>query len=78
MGNAQRTMLNWVNLDCKPWPGMYSVVKPGTAKSVNALIEAVVRGQLDEAQTLRLCTQSPELATLALHAARKRVGELQG
>ncbi len=71
-------MAKQVNLDCKPCPGMYSGVKPGTAKSVDALIDAVMRGELDEARALRLCTQSPELATLALHAAGKRIGELQG
>ncbi len=53
-------------------------MKPGTAKSVEALIGAVVRGELDEAQTLRLCTESPELVTLALLAAGKRIAELQG
>ncbi len=53
-------------------------MKPGTAKSVDALIDAVVRGELDEAQTLRLCTESPELVTLALLAAGKRIAELQG
>ncbi len=50
-------------------------MKPWTAKSVDALIDAVVRGELDEAQTLRLCLQFPELVTLALFAAGRRVGE---
>ncbi len=53
-------------------------MKPGTAKSVSALIDAVIRGELDEAQTLRLCTESPELVTLALLAAGKRIAELEG
>lgn len=53
-------------------------MEPGTAKSPEALIDAVVRGQLDEAQTLRLCRESPELVTLALLAAGKRIAELQG
>jgi len=53
-------------------------MQPGTAKSVDALIDAVVRGELDEARTLRLCTECPELVTLALLAAGKRIAELQG
>jgi len=52
-------------------------MKPGTAKSVDALIDAIVRGELNEAQTLRLCTESPELVTLALLSAGKRIAELQ-
>jgi hypothetical protein len=53
-------------------------MRAGTAKSPDALIDAVVRGELDEAQTLRLCTECPELVTLALRAAGKRIAELQG
>ncbi len=48
------------------------------AKSVGALIDAIVRGELDEPKTLRLCKQWPELVTLALLAAGKRIAQLQG
>jgi hypothetical protein len=48
---------------------------PGKAKSVDGLVDAAVRGELDEAEALRLCKQSPELVTLALLAAAKRIAE---
>jgi hypothetical protein len=54
---------------------MQESMQPGAAKSVDALIDAVVRGELDEARTLRLCTECPELVTLALLAAAKRIAE---
>jgi len=50
-------------------------MQPGKANSVDALIDAAVRGELDEAKTLRLCKQCPELVTLALLAAAKRIAE---
>ena len=50
-------------------------MKPGTAKSVDALIDALVGDELDEAQMLRLCSQSRELVAVALLAAGKRVAE---
>jgi len=50
-------------------------MRPGMAKSVGALMDAVVRGELDKAQTLRLCHESPELVALALLAAAKRIAE---
>lgn len=53
-------------------------MRPGTAKSVAGLVDAAVRGELDQAQTLRLCTECPELVTLALLAAGKRIAELEG
>ena len=53
-------------------------MQPRKAKSVDALIDAVVRGELDEAHTLQLCAKCPELVTLALLAAGKRIAELQG
>ena len=53
-------------------------MQPRKVKSVDALIDAVVRGELDEAHTLQLCAKCPELVTLALLAAGKRIAELQG
>lgn len=55
--------------------GMQERMQPGTATSVEGLIDAVVRGELDEAHALRLCTECPELVTLALLAAGKRIAE---
>jgi hypothetical protein len=48
---------------------------PGKAKSAEALIDAAVRGELDEAEALRLCKKCPELVTLDLPAAAKRIAE---
>ena len=48
------------------------------AKSVEALIEAAVRGELGEKEVRLLCEQAPELITLAFLAAGKRIAELQG
>ncbi len=53
-------------------------MQPGKAKSVDGLVDAAVRGELDAAEALRLCRRSPELVTLALLAAAKRIAELQG
>ena len=50
-------------------------MEPGKAKSVDGLVAAAVRGELDVAEALRLCRQSPELVTLALLAAAKRIAE---
>jgi len=48
---------------------------PGKAKAVQELIEAAVRGTLTAAQALALCRESPELVTLALLSAGKRIAE---
>jgi len=40
-----------------------------------ALIEAAIRGELDQAQMRRLCRECPDLVTLALLAATKRIAE---
>ena len=53
-------------------------MQPGKAKSAGALIDAAVRGELDQGEALRLCKECPELVTLALLAAGKRIAELQG
>ncbi len=50
-------------------------MQPRKAKSVGALIDAAVRGELTKAQALRLCKECPELVTLALLAAAKRIAE---
>ncbi len=50
-------------------------MQPRKVKSVDALIDAVVRGELDEAHTLQLCAKCPELVALALLAAGKRIAE---
>ncbi|MCH9035087.1 MAG: IS66 family transposase [Planctomycetes bacterium] len=50
-------------------------MQPGKAKSVGALIDAAVRGKLSRAQALRLCKDNPEVITLALLAAGKRIAE---
>jgi transposase len=53
-------------------------MQPGKVRSVDGVVDAAVRGELDAAEALRLCRQSPELFTLALLAAAKRIAELQG
>ncbi len=53
-------------------------MQPGKAKSVGALIDAAVRGELTRAQALRLCKDNPEVITLALLAAGQRIAELEG
>lgn len=41
-------------------------MRSGTTESAAELVDAAVRGELDQAQTLRLCTECPEIVTLAL------------
>ncbi|MCH7994638.1 MAG: hypothetical protein IIB57_09355 [Planctomycetes bacterium] len=48
-------------------------MQPGKAKSVGALIDAAVRGELTRAQVLRLCKDNPEVIILALLAAGRRL-----
>jgi hypothetical protein len=50
-------------------------MQPEKAKSVGALIDAAVRGELTTAQVLRLCKDNPEVITLALLAAGQRIAE---
>ena len=50
-------------------------MQPEKAKSVGAIIDAAVRGKLSRAQALRLCKDNPEVITLALLAAAKRIAE---
>ena len=47
----------------------------GKAKSAGALIDAAVRGESDQGEALKLCKMCPELVTLALFAAGKRIAE---
>jgi transposase len=53
-------------------------MQPGKAKSVGALIDAAVRGELSRAQALRVCKDNPEVITLAFLAAGQRIAELEG
>ena len=50
-------------------------MQPRKTKSVEALVDAAVGGQLSKAQALRLCQENPEVITLALLAAAKRIAE---
>jgi hypothetical protein len=50
-------------------------MQPGKAKSAGALIDAAVRGELDQGEALRLCRECPEVVPLALLAAAKRIAE---
>ena len=50
-------------------------MQPGKAKSAGALIDAAVRGELDQGEALRLCRECPEVVTLALLAAAKRIAD---
>jgi len=52
-------------------------MQAGTARSVGAIVDAAVRGKLSRAQTLRLCKDHPEVITLALLAAGRRIAELE-
>ena len=47
------------------------------ASAADAIVRRVVRGELDQAQVLRLCKKSPELVTLALLAAARRIAAMQ-
>ena len=46
---------------------------PGKAKSIGALIDAALRGELSGARALRLYKENPEVITLALLAAANRI-----
>ena len=48
---------------------------PGKAKAVEEIIDAAGRGMLTASQALALCRESPELVTLALLSAGKRIAE---
>ncbi len=55
-------------------------MRPGKAKTTAAkrLVEAVLRGELTEAQARKLADENPEVLVLALLAASKRIAELRG
>ena len=53
-------------------------MRPGTAKTLHAIITAALRGQLDESHARRLHHLGPEAVALAMLAASKRIAELQG
>ncbi len=50
-------------------------MRPGKANTSDALIDAAVRGELDETQARRLYKLGPEIVVLALLAAAKRIAE---
>ena len=54
---------------------MQERMQPGKANSVDRLIEAAVRGALDEQQAQRLYQLGPEAVVLALLAASRRIAE---
>jgi len=47
-------------------------MKPGTAKTVDAIIHAALRGELDETHARRLHDLGPEAAALAIPSLRSR------
>jgi len=53
-------------------------MRPGTAKTVEAIIDAALRGELDETRARQLHALGPEAVALALLATSKRIAELQG
>ena len=53
-------------------------MRPGTAKRLDAIIDAALRGQLDDAHARRLHDLGPEAVALALLATSQRIAELQG
>jgi len=52
-------------------------MRPGTANRLDAIIDAALRGQLDDAHARRLHDLGPEAVTLAMLAASQRIAELQ-
>ena len=61
-----------------PVSGIQRFMQPGKAKLVQALIDAAVRGELTETQARQLYRHGPEVVTLVLMTASKRIAELQG
>ncbi len=53
-------------------------MKPGTAESLRAIIDAALRGRLDEAMARELHKLGPEAVALAMLSTSKRIAELQG
>ena len=53
-------------------------MRPGTAKRLDAIIDAALRGQLDDTHARRLHDLGPEAVALAMLAASQRIAELQG
>ena len=52
-------------------------MKPGTAESLRAIIDAALRGQLDEALARQLHELGPEAVALAMLATCRRIAELE-
>jgi hypothetical protein len=53
-------------------------MQPGTAKTLDVIIQATLRGELDETRARRLHALGPEAVLLAMLAASQRIAELQG
>ena len=52
-------------------------MKPGTAKTLKAIIDAALRGQLDEALAHKLHELGPEAVALAMLSTCRRIAELE-
>jgi hypothetical protein len=52
-----------------------AAMKPGMAKTLNAIIDAALRGDLDETHARRLHPLGPEAVALAMLAASKHIAE---
>jgi hypothetical protein len=50
-------------------------MKPGTAKAFQTIIDAALRGQLDEALARKLHEFGPEAVALAMLSVSKRIAE---
>ena len=50
-------------------------MRPGTARTVDAIIDAALRGELDETRARQLHALGPEAVALALLATSKRIAE---
>lgn len=57
---------------------MQESMQPGTAKTLRVIVDAALRGELDEAGARRLHALGPEAVVLALLAASRRIAQLQG
>ncbi len=53
-------------------------MQPRTAKTLDAIIHAALRGELDETRARQLHVLGPEAVALAMLAASRRIAELQG
>ena len=54
---------------------MQSAMRPGTARTLEAIVNAALRGKLDETCARRLHDLGPEAVALAMLAASKHIAE---